>query len=265
MKLDCYLTLFLFLFFTLFLKFIFYWSIFGLQCCVSFRRTAKWFSYTYICVPFQILFHYGLSWNIECCSSLCNTAGPCWLSSLYIIVAFHLFWAAGSSWSFHGIKYLLKFQRCSPGPVFLSSPIRGSRTIQSLKAAISWITVCSSLLAGIGCLTPCGFLSSSIRLLWPSQDSVSSSWSPPALSDPEQLRELCWESLCRGFNPGALQQGGGFVLHLGSSPHISIQLPVFQSAELLCPHLTLDPLRQCPGFCCGPPIGSSVPLSFTDE
>ena len=37
------------------------WSIVNLQCCVSFRCTAKWFSYiyihTHICIHFQILFH----------------------------------------------------------------------------------------------------------------------------------------------------------------------------------------------------------------
>ena len=28
----------------------FYWNIFDLQCCVSFRYKAKWFSYTYTCI-----------------------------------------------------------------------------------------------------------------------------------------------------------------------------------------------------------------------
>ena len=41
-----------------------YWSRVDLQCCVSFRYTAKWFSYTYIHNFFQILFPYGLLQNI---------------------------------------------------------------------------------------------------------------------------------------------------------------------------------------------------------
>ena len=45
-------------FFTLI--FILYWSTVDLQCCVSFRHTAKWlsFTYIYICTLFQILFSY---------------------------------------------------------------------------------------------------------------------------------------------------------------------------------------------------------------
>ena len=44
---------------------IFYWHIIDLQCCVSFRYIAKWFSYTYISTFFQILFPYRLLQNIE--------------------------------------------------------------------------------------------------------------------------------------------------------------------------------------------------------
>ena len=40
------------------------WSIADLQYCVSFRHTAKWFSYTYICI-FQIILHYRLLWDID--------------------------------------------------------------------------------------------------------------------------------------------------------------------------------------------------------
>lgn len=50
------------------------------QCCVSFKCTAEWFSYTYICMSctsfFQILFYYRPSQVIEC-KSLCYTGGPC--------------------------------------------------------------------------------------------------------------------------------------------------------------------------------------------
>ena len=52
----------------------FYWSIVHLQCCISFRYTAKWFTYGYIL--FQILFHYSLLQDIEC-SSLCHSRSYC--------------------------------------------------------------------------------------------------------------------------------------------------------------------------------------------
>ena len=66
-------------------KFLFNWSIVDLQCCVNFCCTANWFSYTYIYILVHILFHYGLSQDIEY-SSLCCTVGPCCLSILCIIV-----------------------------------------------------------------------------------------------------------------------------------------------------------------------------------
>ena len=52
---------------------------------VNFCWTAKWFSYTYIHILFRILFHYGLSQDIEY-SSLCYTVGSCCLSIFCIIV-----------------------------------------------------------------------------------------------------------------------------------------------------------------------------------
>ena len=42
-------------------------------------------SVIHICILFLILFHYGLSQDIES-SSLCYTVGPCCLSILYILV-----------------------------------------------------------------------------------------------------------------------------------------------------------------------------------
>ena len=47
----------------------------GLQCCVNFCCTAKWFSYTFICILFYILFHYGLSYMLSCVQ-LCNSMEP---------------------------------------------------------------------------------------------------------------------------------------------------------------------------------------------
>ena len=35
-----------------FFQFFRNWSLIHVQCCVSFRCTAKWFSYTYICIHF---------------------------------------------------------------------------------------------------------------------------------------------------------------------------------------------------------------------
>ena len=64
---------------TFFLKKLLYWNIADLQCCVNYCYTSKWFSYTYI----YILFHYGLSQDIEY-SFLCCTIGLCCLSILYI-------------------------------------------------------------------------------------------------------------------------------------------------------------------------------------
>ena len=51
-----------------------------------FLITAMWQNDIYKYIFSNILFHYGLSQNIEY-SSLCCTVGPCCLSILYIIVA----------------------------------------------------------------------------------------------------------------------------------------------------------------------------------
>ena len=65
--------------------FLFYWSIVDLQCCVHVCCTAEWLSYIYI--PFHILFHYGLSQDIEYIDSfLCSTVETCCLSMLCILV-----------------------------------------------------------------------------------------------------------------------------------------------------------------------------------
>ena len=73
-------------FITVHLIFLFFnWSKIEFQCCMNFCCTVKWLSYTYICILFHILCHYGLSQDIES-SSLCYTVGPCCLSILYIPV-----------------------------------------------------------------------------------------------------------------------------------------------------------------------------------
>ena len=59
-------------------------QIVDLECCVSSRYTAKWFSYTYTCIySFQIIFPFRLLQNIEQ-NSLCYTVDHCWLSILNI-------------------------------------------------------------------------------------------------------------------------------------------------------------------------------------
>ena len=63
--------------------FFFSWTIIDLQYCVSFRCTAKRFSYVYNL--FQILFHYRLLQDIEY-SSLCYTVNPYCLPILYLVV-----------------------------------------------------------------------------------------------------------------------------------------------------------------------------------
>ena len=79
-QLQFILFFFLILKFYLFTYLFFYWSIVDLQCCTSFRCTAKWFSYTHthIYILFQIHFPYRLLHKIKY-SSLCYTVGPCCL------------------------------------------------------------------------------------------------------------------------------------------------------------------------------------------
>ena len=57
------------------------WTLVYLQCRISFKCTAKWFSYTYIYTLFQILFHYRLLQDIA----------PC-VYSLYIVFVIYVFY-----------------------------------------------------------------------------------------------------------------------------------------------------------------------------
>ena len=76
-----------------------YWGIVDLQCCVSYRYTGKWFSYTYInlyiylsiyiyiyiYILFQIPLPHRSLQNIEYSFPVLYTRS-CWLSILYIVV-----------------------------------------------------------------------------------------------------------------------------------------------------------------------------------
>ena len=75
------ITYFTYIFLNFFLN---YWSIVDLQC-VNFCCTAN-DSLIHIYILFHILFHYGLSQDIEY-TSLCNTVESC-LSIKYIMVCF---------------------------------------------------------------------------------------------------------------------------------------------------------------------------------
>ena len=59
------------------------WSVFALQCCVSFRCIAKWFSCMYI--SFLQYFSRTSYYKTEY-SSLYQMLGSCWLPILYIVV-----------------------------------------------------------------------------------------------------------------------------------------------------------------------------------
>ena len=61
-------------------------SIADLQCCISFRYTTKWFSFTYTFKNFfQILFPFRLLQSIKQ-NSLCYIINLCWFSILNIVV-----------------------------------------------------------------------------------------------------------------------------------------------------------------------------------
>ena len=69
-------------------------------CC-----TAKWLSCTYMYVIFHILFHYGLSQDIEY-NSLCYTVEPCFLSIL-VNICDNLYLLIPNSQSIHLLPSLL--------------------------------------------------------------------------------------------------------------------------------------------------------------
>ena len=75
-----FLLLVIFFFFTFKIMYLFtyYWSVIDLQHCVSFRCTAKWFSYIYVYIKyiFQSLFPYRLLQIVEC-SFLCSIVCSC--------------------------------------------------------------------------------------------------------------------------------------------------------------------------------------------
>ena len=82
------LTLFLFFVFFCFLIYYFIevWLIYNAVLISAAQQSDSVIHVIYIL--FHILFHYGISQDIEY-SSLCYTVGPCCLSILYIIVCIY--------------------------------------------------------------------------------------------------------------------------------------------------------------------------------
>ena len=71
-----------------FFPFFLNWCIVDLQCCVNSYYTAKWFGYTHTHTNtlFYILFHYGLSQDIQY-SSPCYAVGLCGWSILHMLIS----------------------------------------------------------------------------------------------------------------------------------------------------------------------------------
>ena len=78
------------------LIFILYWSIVDLKCCVSFRYTAKWFSYTYTYIhsfsdsfPIEVITEYWVEFPVLYSRSLLII---CFIySSIYMLIPNSLF------------------------------------------------------------------------------------------------------------------------------------------------------------------------------
>ena len=66
---------------------LFIWSMVDLQGCVSFRVTAKWFSYTHIIYVYFFRFFSLIGYLKIGYSSLCYIVGLCWFSILHIVVS----------------------------------------------------------------------------------------------------------------------------------------------------------------------------------
>ena len=58
------------------------WSIVDIQCCVSFRYLAKWFSYIKFSRFFSLIDYYRILSTVPCAYTVC----PCWLSIICIVV-----------------------------------------------------------------------------------------------------------------------------------------------------------------------------------
>ena len=68
--------------------YFFYWNIVDLQYCANLCCTAKWLSYTHICIFFYLLFHYGSSQYLHY-SSWCYRLRPCCLFITNVIVCIY--------------------------------------------------------------------------------------------------------------------------------------------------------------------------------
>ena len=191
--------------------------------------------------------------------ALGNTAGPCWLSSLYIIVASHLFRATGSSWSCPSIKISVKVASMlswtdSPVLPYQGPGPHGHWRLPSGESQ-------AALLAGRNWLPRPLWVPVFISVASGLPRTVPAHLGPlrPCLT-PSSLETRVGKAFVEGLTRGPSDREAALSCALGSHPASPPAAWRSQSRAALSPLNT-----SASRLPLGQPIGSCVPLSFTDE